>query len=69
MPMVHEPRLQLLQFNAHLTPLLGPKLAFCALLFRELTMLDFLASVSRARPSFPSMELTAAHRESSGTLA
>ena len=75
MTVVHEPSLQLLQFSAHLTPLLGKAPRFCALLFGELAMLDFRLSESRKavlgpRPSgSPSMELTAAHRESGGTLA
>jgi len=75
MTVVHEPSLQLLQFSTHLTPLLGKAPRFCALLFGELAMLDFRLSESRkavlgTRPSgSPSMELTAAHRESGGALA
>ena len=75
MTVVHEPSLQLLQFSAHLTPLLGKAPRFCALLFGELAMLDFSLCESRKavlgpRPGgSPSMELTAAHRESGGALA
>ena len=72
--MVHEPSLQLLQFAAHLTPLLGKAPRFCALLFGELAMLDFSLCESRKAVlgpragGSPSMELTAPHRESGGTL-
>ena len=75
MTVVHEPSLQLLQFAAHLTPLLGKAPRFCALLFGELAMLDFSLCESRKAVlgpracGRPSMELTATHRESSGTLA
>ena len=75
MPVVHEPSLQLLQFAAHLPPLLGSAPCFCALLFRKLAMLDFRLCESRKAvlgprsSGSPSMELTAAHRESGGTLA
>ena len=75
MTMVHEPSLQLLQFAAHLTPFLGSALCLCPLLFGELAMLDFSLCESRKAVlgpracGRPSMELTAAHRESSGTLA
>jgi hypothetical protein len=75
MTAVHEPRLQLLQFTTHLAPLLGPTLGLCALLFGELAMLDFSLCESRKTvlgpwvSGSPSMELTAPHRESSGTLA
>ena len=75
MTVVHEPSLQLLQFAAHLPPLLSPTLGFCALLFGELTVLDFRLSESRKAVLGPragtraAMELTAAHRESSGALA
>ena len=75
MPVVHEPSLQLLQFAAHLTPLLSKAPRFCALLFGELAMLDFSLCESRKAglgprsSGSPSMELTAAHRESGGTLA
>ena len=75
MPVVHEPSLQLLQFAAHLTPLLSKAPRFCALLFGELAMLDFSLCESRKAGlgprtgASPSMELTAAHRESGGTLA
>ena len=73
--MVHEPSLHLLQFAAHLSPLLGKTPCFCALLFGELTMLG--SSLCESRKAVlgpwagarPSMELTAAHREFSGTLA
>ena len=73
--MVHEPRLQLLKFAAHLTPLLGKAPRFCALLFGELAMLG--SSLCESRKTVlgpragggPSMELAAAHRESSGALA
>jgi hypothetical protein len=75
MTVVHEPSLQLLQFAAHLTPLLCKAPGFCALLFRELAMLG--SSLCESRPAIlrpwtggsPSMELTAPHRESSGALA
>ena len=75
MTVVHEPSLQLLQFAAHLTPLLGKAPRFCALLFGELAMLG--SSLCESRKAVlgprtgarPSMELTAAHRESSGALA
>ena len=73
--MVHEPSLQLLQFAAHLPPLLCKAPCFCALLFGELTMLGSSLCESRkpvlgSRASgSPSMELTTAHRESGGTLA
>ena len=75
MPPVHEPSLQLLQFAAHLPPFLCKAPCFCALLFGELAMLDSSLCESRkpvlgSRASgSPSMELTAAHRESSGALA
>ena len=75
MPPVHEPSLQLLQFAAHLPPFLCKAPCFCALLFGELTMLGSSLCESRepvlgSRASgSPSMELTAAHRESGGTLA
>jgi|GEM_PF-1471473 hypothetical protein len=39
MPVVHEPRLQLLQFATHLTPLLGKAPRFCPLLSGEPAML------------------------------
>ena len=47
MTVVHEPSLQLLQFSAHLTPLLGKAPRFCALLFGELAMLGSSLSESR----------------------
>ena len=73
--MVHEPCLQLLQFAAHLTPLLGKAPRFCALLFGELPMLGSSLCESRKAVLGPwtgaraSMELTAPHRESGGSLA
>ena len=73
--MVHEPSLQLLQFAAHLPPLLCKAPCFCPLLFGELAMLGSSLCESRKAVLGPrtgaraSMELTAAHRESSGTLA
>jgi hypothetical protein len=75
MLVVHEPSLQLLQFAAHLPPLLCKAPCFCPLLFGELAMLDFRLCESRKAVLGPrtgtraSMELTAAHRESGGTLA
>ena len=72
---VHEPRLQLLQFAAHLTPLLSKESSRCSLLFGKATVLDFSLCESRKAvlgpwaSGSPSMELTAAHRESGGTLA
>ena len=72
---VHEPSLQLLQFAAHLPPLLCKAPCFCALLFGELAMLGSSLCESRkavlgpGTGGSPSMELTAAHRESGGTLA
>ena len=75
MTVVHEPSLQLLQFAAHLPPLLSKAPCFCALLFGELAMLDFSLCESRKAVlgpwtgGSPSMELTAAHRESGGALA
>ena len=75
MTTVHEPSLQFLQFAAHLTPLLSKAPRFCALLFSELTMLGSSLRESRKAGlgpwagGSPSMELTTAHRESSGTLA
>ena len=74
MPVVHEPRLQLLQFTTHLPPLICKAPCFCPLLFSELAMLGSSLCESRKavlglRPSgSPSMELTAPHRESSGAL-
>ena len=74
MTVVHEPSLQLLQFAAHLPPLLSKAPRFCALLFGELAMLDFSLCESRKAVlgpragGRPSMELTAAHRESGGAL-
>ena len=73
--MVHEPSLQPLQFAAHLTPFLGSALCLCPLLFGELAMLG--SSLCESRKAVlglwasggPSMELAAAHRESSGALA
>ena len=75
MTVVREPSLQLLQFAAHLPPLLCKAPCFCPLLFSELAMLGSSLRESR-KPILgprasgrPSMELTAAHRESSGALA
>ena len=71
----HEPSLQLLQFAAHLPPLLCKAPCFRPPLFGELAMLDFRLCESRKAVLGPrtgtraSMELTAAHRESGGTLA
>ena len=47
MPVVHEPSLQLLQFAAHLPPLLGSALCLCALLFGELAVLGSSLCESR----------------------
>ena len=75
MTVVHEPCLQLLQFATHLPPLLCKAPCFCAFLFGELAMLDFRLRESRKAvlgpwaSGSPSMELTAAHRQSSGALA
>ena len=75
MTVVHEPSLQLLQFAAHLPPLLGKAPSFCSLLFGKATVLGFSLCESRKAvlgpwaSGSPSMELTAAHRESGGTLA
>ena len=41
MTVVHEPRLQLLQFAAHLPPLLCEAPRFCPFLFGKATVLDF----------------------------
>ena len=75
MTVVHEPSLQLLQFAAHLPPLLGETPCFCPLLFGVEPV--FGSSLCESRKAVlgprtgtrPSMELTAAHRESGGTLA
>ena len=75
MTVVHEPSLQLLQFATHLPPLLGKAPRFCTLLFGELAMLG--SSLCESRQAVlglwasggPSMELAAAHRESSRPLA
>ena len=75
MTVVHEPSLQLLQFAAHLPPLLGKAPRFCPLLFGELAMLGSSLCESRKAVLGPrtgtraSMELTAPHRESGGALA
>jgi len=75
MTAVHEPRLQLLQFATHLPPLFCKAPCFCALLLGELTVLGSSLCESRKAVLGPwtggstSMELTAAHRESSGALA
>ena len=47
MTVVHEPCLKLLQFPAHLTPLLGSVLRLCALLFGKTTVLG--SSLREAR--------------------
>jgi hypothetical protein len=75
MTVVHEPSLQLLQFAAHLPPLLCKAPCFCPLLFSKLPVLG--SSLCEPRKPVlglragggPSMELTAPHRESGGTLA
>jgi hypothetical protein len=72
---VHEPSLQLLQFAAHLAPFLGKAPRFCPLPFGVEPV--FGSSLCEARKAVlgprtgahASMELTAAHRESSGALA
>ena len=72
--MVHEPSLQLLQFTTHLAPLLGETPCFCPLLFGVEPV--FGSSLCESRKAVlgpraggsPSMELTAPHRESGGTL-
>ena len=75
MTVVHEPSLQLLQFAAHLPPLFSKESSRCSLLFGKATVLDFSLCESRKAvlgpwaSGSPSMELTAAHRESGGTLA
>jgi len=75
MTLVHEPSLQLRQFGSHLPPLLCKAPCFCPLLFGELTVLGFRLCESRKAvlgpwtDGRPSMELTAAHRESGGALA
>ena len=74
MPVVHEPSLQLFQFAAHLPPLLCKAPCFCALLFGVEPV--FGSSLCESRKAVlgpraggsPSMELTAPHRESGGTL-
>ena len=53
MTVVHEPSLQLLQFAAHLAPLLGSALSFCAFLFGELAMLG--SSLCEARKAILSL--------------
>ena len=73
--MVHEPRLQLLQFAAHLPPLLCKAPRFCPFLFGVEPVFGSSLCESRKTVLGPrtgaraSMELTAAHRESSGALA
>jgi len=72
---VHEPSLQLLQFAAHLPPHLCFALGFCPLLFgvepvRGSSLCESRKTVRGPRTGgSPSMELTAPHRQSSGTLA
>ena len=74
MTVVHEPSLQLLQFAAHLPPLFSKESSRCSLLFGKATVLDFSLCESRKTvlgpraSGSPSMELTAAHRESGGAL-
>jgi len=74
MTVVHEPSLQLLQFAAHLPPLFSKESSRCSLLFGKATVLDFSLCESRKAvlgpwaSGSPSMELTAAQRESGGTL-
>ena len=73
--MVHEPRLQLLQFAAHLPPLLCKAPRFCPFLFGVEPVFGSSLCESRKTVLGPrtgaraSMELTAAHRESGGALA
>ena len=75
MTVVHEPSLQLLQFAAHLPPLLCKAPRFCPFLFGVEPVFGSSLCESRKAVLGPrtgaraSMELTAAHRESSGTLA
>ena len=75
MTMVHEPSLQLLQLASHLPPLLCKAPCFCPLLFGVEPVLGSSLCESRKTAlgpwasGSPSMELTAAHRESSGALA
>ena len=75
MTVVHEPSLQLLQFATHLPPLFCKAPCFCPLLLGELAMLGSSLCESLKALLGPwsggstSMELTAAHRESSRTLA
>jgi hypothetical protein len=74
MTVVHEPSLQLLQFAAHLAPFLGKAPRFCPLPFGVEPV--FGSSLCESRKAVlgpraggsPSMELTAPHRESGGTL-
>ena len=75
MTVVHEPSLKLLQLSPHLAPLLCPSLGCRSLLFGEVAVLS--SSLCEPRPALlgpwssarPSMQLTAAHREPSGTFA
>ena len=68
MTVVHEPRLQLLQFATHLTPLFSKAPCFCPLLFGELAMLGFSLREAREAVFGPlasgstSMELIPAAR-------
>ena len=73
--MVHEPRLQLLQFAAHLPPLLCKAPRFCPFLFGVepvfgSSLCESCKTVLGPRTGArASMKLTAARRESSGALA
>ena len=72
---VHEPRLQLLQFAAHLPPLLCKAPRFCPLLFGVEPVFGSSLCESRKATLGPrtdaraSMKPTASHREPSGALA
>ena len=71
MTVVHEPRLQLLQFAAHRAPLLGSTPSFCALLFGELLVLR--SSLCEARKavlgSRPSAGTSVEPAAATGSLA
>ena len=75
MTVVHEPSLQLLQFTTHLAPLLGKAPSRCPFLFGVepvfgSSLCESCKTVLGPRTGgSPSMELTAPHRESGGTLA
>ena len=72
--MVHEPSLQLLQLSPHLATLLGKAPSRCSLLFGVEPVCGFRSDETRKTvlgswaSRSPSMELTAPHRQSSGTL-